>query len=225
MARRVDRLGAEQLTGGVEHEAGEVRVVHGDRITADQVHVDGGSMGGRHALRDAAHAFEHTLAGVFGDGPDRAEQARRVGDHVARRPRLDLGDGHDRRIEDVDPAGYEGLERLHDLARDRNRIEAVVRRRGVAPLAAHHDLQGDRKSTRLNSSHEWISYAVFCLKKKKKTTICRIPTLISTKDYEDRWLSIFKLLIRCKGLQKKSKELILGDLVLSEVVDIRAHGL
>src|SRR5207247_9804961 len=25
---------------------------------------------------------------------------------------------------------------------------------------------GDRKSTRLNSSHEWISYAVFCLKKK-----------------------------------------------------------
>src|SRR5207247_11467373 len=29
----------------------------------------------------------------------------------------------------------------------------------------------DRKSTRLNSSHEWISYAVFCLKKKKKIKI------------------------------------------------------
>src|SRR5437899_6106684 len=29
--------------------------------------------------------------------------------------------------------------------------------------------QGDRKSTRLNSSHLGISYAVFCLKKKKKT--------------------------------------------------------
>src|SRR5438105_6504124 len=28
----------------------------------------------------------------------------------------------------------------------------------------------DRKSTRLNSSHEWISYAVFCLKKKNKIT-------------------------------------------------------
>src|SRR5438105_6573780 len=28
----------------------------------------------------------------------------------------------------------------------------------------------DRKSTRLNSSHEWISYAVFCLKKKKNNT-------------------------------------------------------
>src|SRR5438105_14954644 len=32
-------------------------------------------------------------------------------------------------------------------------------------LAEHDDV--DRKSTRLNSSHEWISYAVFCLKKKK----------------------------------------------------------
>src|SRR5207247_9044571 len=29
-------------------------------------------------------------------------------------------------------------------------------------------LRRDRKSTRLNSSHEWISYAVFCLKKKKQ---------------------------------------------------------
>src|SRR3989449_8102314 len=33
---------------------------------------------------------------------------------------------------------------------------------------------GDRKSTRLNSSHGYISYAVFCLKKKKKSTI-QIP--------------------------------------------------
>src|SRR2546429_7177274 len=29
----------------------------------------------------------------------------------------------------------------------------------------------DRKSTRLNSSHGYISYAVFCLKKKKRTVI------------------------------------------------------
>src|SRR5438105_8989068 len=37
----------------------------------------------------------------------------------------------------------------------------------------------DRKSTRLNSSHEWISYAVFCLKKKKtnKTTKTHKPTI------------------------------------------------
>src|SRR5437773_5480626 len=31
------------------------------------------------------------------------------------------------------------------------------------------DQEGDRKSTRLNSSHITISYAVFCLKKKKNT--------------------------------------------------------
>src|SRR5687768_17928686 len=33
----------------------------------------------------------------------------------------------------------------------------------------------DRKSTRLNSSHGYISYAVFCLKKKKKNTIYTRP--------------------------------------------------
>src|SRR2546422_6397819 len=32
-----------------------------------------------------------------------------------------------------------------------------------------HKVFGDRKSTRLNSSHGYISYAVFCLKKKKIT--------------------------------------------------------
>src|SRR2546422_2853293 len=35
--------------------------------------------------------------------------------------------------------------------------------------AAREQPDGDRKSTRLNSSHGYISYAVFCLKKKKKT--------------------------------------------------------
>src|SRR5688572_31004213 len=34
--------------------------------------------------------------------------------------------------------------------------------------AGHSPRTGDRKSTRLNSSHSQISYAVFCLKKKKK---------------------------------------------------------
>src|SRR2546430_11063775 len=36
----------------------------------------------------------------------------------------------------------------------------------------------DRKSTRLNSSHSQISYAVFCLKKKKKTQNNKISTNI-----------------------------------------------
>src|SRR5437870_11325538 len=42
-------------------------------------------------------------------------------------------------------------------------------------------LPGDRKSTRLNSSHVAISYAIFCLKKKKKTTRTT-PSLRSTRD-------------------------------------------
>src|SRR5437899_6471146 len=38
----------------------------------------------------------------------------------------------------------------------------------VESTRAHHRNSQDRKSTRLNSSHLGISYAVFCLKKKKK---------------------------------------------------------
>src|SRR5688572_31889651 len=39
--------------------------------------------------------------------------------------------------------------------------------RGTAPAASVSVPRADRKSTRLNSSHSQISYAVFCLKKKK----------------------------------------------------------
>src|SRR2546422_4057774 len=55
-------------------------------------------------------------------------------------------------------------------------MEAVVDEKPAvlsAPQLVFPDLlrqagiQGDRKSTRLNSSHGYISYAVFCLKKKK----------------------------------------------------------
>src|SRR2546422_4992471 len=38
----------------------------------------------------------------------------------------------------------------------------------------HADHDRDRKSTRLNSSHGYISYAVFCLKKKKKQNVTPI---------------------------------------------------
>src|SRR5690242_21344723 len=40
----------------------------------------------------------------------------------------------------------------------------------------------DRKSTRLNSSHMSISYAVFCLKKKKKLTECAESSNPSVRD-------------------------------------------
>src|SRR2546422_5906241 len=40
----------------------------------------------------------------------------------------------------------------------------------LAGRARSRDTPRDRKSTRLNSSHGYISYAVFCLKKKKRPT-------------------------------------------------------
>src|SRR2546429_6846471 len=43
----------------------------------------------------------------------------------------------------------------------------------------HRSRDPDRKSTRLNSSHGYISYAVFCLKKKKTTNSFSYPLVIS----------------------------------------------
>src|SRR2546427_7100799 len=48
--------------------------------------------------------------------------------------------------------------------------ELLPRPGGRSHAAVHERWDGDRKSTRLNSSHSQISYAVFCLKKKKKIT-------------------------------------------------------
>src|SRR2546430_5202390 len=51
------------------------------------------------------------------------------------------------------------------------RARREVRKLGAARRRNDTAIEGtsDRKSTRLNSSHSQISYAVFCLKKKKKT--------------------------------------------------------
>src|SRR3712207_8946428 len=54
----------------------------------------------------------------------------------------------------------------HDVLAE-GALEAVEDAEEVGPLAVEH--VQDRKSTRLNSSHANISYAVFCLKKKTKT--------------------------------------------------------
>src|SRR3712207_8574569 len=75
-------------------------------------------------------------------------------------------------------------ERLHPLRRQaeergRGLPDAVCRpgtvagRRDLAPGVVHGQ---DRKSTRLNSSHAHISYAVFCLKKKRiRRSCCKTP--------------------------------------------------
>src|SRR5258708_30036924 len=48
----------------------------------------------------------------------------------------------------------------------------------------------DRKSTRLNSSHQIISYAVFCLKKKKKKTLPKLAVKQSSNKVEFISLSV-----------------------------------
>src|SRR5690349_23741412 len=71
----------------------------------------------------------------------------------------DLGDGAGRR-EDPGP----------DRRRSTDDVPPVVGSgggSGVRPHPIRRPPGGDRKSTRLNSSHVEISYAVFCLKKKK----------------------------------------------------------
>src|SRR5207247_7635980 len=45
----------------------------------------------------------------------------------------------------------------------------------------------DRKSTRLNSSHEWISYAVFCLKKKKQKKTQESEERTKTRLNQSTW--------------------------------------
>src|SRR2546430_13230934 len=67
---------------------------------------------------------------------------------------------------------------------DRDILAVVVDNPHVAERWRHahrRRLRGDRKSTRLNSSHSQISYAVFCLKKKKTNLIRQIPKHLSRK--------------------------------------------
>src|SRR5688572_32401316 len=68
--------------------------------------------------------------------------------------------------DEIDGSDRPGKEGRRVPERDRDHV------RGEPEIAIEHGLHhlhGDRKSTRLNSSHSQISYAVFCLKKKITT--------------------------------------------------------
>src|SRR6266536_4259557 len=68
-----------------------------------------------------------------------------------------------------------------------------ARRRPVFPHGGDaRDRPGDRKSTRLNSSHEWISYAVFCLKKKRKV-ICRRLSQTKKKQTIKKYIILYQI--------------------------------
>src|SRR5206468_7342484 len=60
--------------------------------------------------------------------------------------------------------------RAMGLRREDVYIANIIKCRPPGNRTPERDECEDRKSTRLNSSHDQISYAVFCLKKKKKET-------------------------------------------------------
>src|SRR5436309_10915098 len=64
----------------------------------------------------------------------------------------------------------QGQRRFEEWPQPRRKVGVEVRQDVEAQAEAERSAEneGDRKSTRLNSSHVKISYAVFCLKKKKK---------------------------------------------------------
>src|SRR2546429_5117642 len=58
---------------------------------------------------------------------------------------------------------------LPEVEREVRWPELAAIARAIAASSGQRTSRSDRKSTRLNSSHGYISYAVFCLKKKKIT--------------------------------------------------------
>src|SRR5687768_17633452 len=85
------------------------------------------------------------------------------------RSRRDVGALPDRVDAHRAEEAHVAIERALDevVALRPQRVAVVPADRRVPPVhAAHHQRRADRKSTRLNSSHGYISYAVFCLKKK-----------------------------------------------------------
>src|SRR5699024_4284003 len=64
--------------------------------------------------------------------------------------------------------GIRFLDHMLDQISKHGLIDLDLQCNGDLEVDEHHTIEEDRKSTRLNSSHVSISYAVFCLKKKKQ---------------------------------------------------------
>src|SRR2546427_1415883 len=95
-----------------------------------------------------------------------------LGGQVVRILLQHLGEAHHGRPRAPAAAQQVGQRQRRLVERGQRLERALVRRLCVGPcfLVFVEPAQVDRKSTRLNSSHSQISYAVFCLKKKKNYT-------------------------------------------------------
>src|SRR2546422_3021754 len=76
--------------------------------------------------------------------------------------------GHPAARDEIDAIHSHQAERPGDLVGEERRSVEQARVCGELRIPGRSEDAADRKSTRLNSSHGYISYAVFCLKKKKK---------------------------------------------------------
>src|SRR6266480_335776 len=121
----------------------------------------------KYAGTEAQHLVGKEIALIFEKTSTRTRSAFEVG-------AFDQG-AH---VTYLDPSGSQlgHKESIADTAAVLGRMYDAIEFRGnrqtdVEELAAHAGV--DRKSTRLNSSHMSISYAVFCLKKKKKKNILK----------------------------------------------------
>src|SRR5207249_5200083 len=65
---------------------------------------------------------------------------------------------------------YTTVQTMLNILHRKGKVKRTLKDRAYfyKPAVSRSHVTGDRKSTRLNSSHVSISYAVFCLKKKKK---------------------------------------------------------
>src|SRR5437763_11543580 len=72
----------------------------------------------------------------------------------------------------------------------------------LSPFGGPFSIEQDRKSTRLNSSHRCISYAVFCLKKKKQHR----PTVTDRTRWRQRKKKPEKK--RCSGLEDHARRAV-----------------
>src|SRR3989449_5957393 len=129
--------------------------------------VDAGARGDQHLGADA----------VGGEHEDRALVARRQPDHPTERAQRaerelrarlpdELRDAALRLVGRVEMDARRGVAIGHArFASSMSKCTRSLKARTRARTSAR-----DRKSTRLNSSHGYISYAVFCLKKKKNRT-------------------------------------------------------
>src|SRR5207249_7090270 len=143
-------------------------------------------------------------------GLERDERARRPGGVADRDVQLVGRHDSQLRIADFPPPlvpHHRDLERVAGGRRPLDREDVPGRRqeqddhdekghdgpRQLDLRAAVHLRRIDRKSTRLNSSHVSISYAVFCLKKKKLLSLTHesIYTLTYTTHYTSRTLHLY----------------------------------